>query len=170
MAAWWRRGKVITACVALSAALVGGTTSPAQAHGGADVWIRSDGVWRTQTWSMTDSQVPSACPGPTSQSVTVTATMKGTSTAFTIQSIYIKNTTSGVNFSYNVDWSDRLYWASPIGSWPTGATRRLNYWTNGGTVSLTQSWYKNLGIHTLTLENGGGIGCWPDFQMIFHRW
>jgi hypothetical protein len=159
-------------------ALTVAVAQPAAASGGGEVWVRADGVWRTQTFTVYDPTVPSACPGPTGQGLTITATFKGNSSGYYMQSIYMKNTTSGVVFDNRVDWDGRLKYAYPrYTTWGYGTKLLLTTWnypytsTSYQTVTTYQSWSSGgRGLHTLTLENGGGVGCWPVFQILVKKW
>lgn len=160
--------------------LVGAVASPAAAAGGGEVWVRADGVWRTQTFTVADYQVPSGCPGPTTHTATITATMKGNSSGFYFQSIKVKPTTSGVYLS-NIVWLDyyRKYMApySASSTWNYGVTKTVSNKTTGGTTSTYASWSgsaRDRAIHTLTLfQNSYGTDdtlCSPHYQILFKRW
>lgn len=168
-----RSRPIVASMLAMLAALSVSAAQPAAASGGGTVWVRADGVWRTQTFTVYDPTIPSACPGPTGQGLTITATFKGTSSGYFMQSIYMKNTTSGVVFDNKVDWDGRLKYAYPrTTAWVYGKQLLLTSWnypytsSSYQTVSAYQAWSSGgRGLHQLTVENGGGMGCWPVFQI-----
>lgn len=146
------------------------TASPAAAIGSSTVNLRSDGVWRTLSWSVNDASIKSACPGPTTQGLNVTAQLKANSSGFWIQNIYLTNR-AGTTLATDLSWNNRVMYASPTGAWSAGQKRLVVRPTFPGVITHSeyQSWAGSAGRHNVILSNGCGVGFNPIFWFNFKR-